>query len=212
MKNPKLSLVLIALGLAGAVSALALEHRRREADVSRMRDDLSALSRALGGARQEVAAGSAARRTVEVVTPSCEAPEPTPAAEGVRALPAAQRQLEITEIRDRFAAAFTEQRPDAAWSASARVTAQERIAAALPRTSELRSIECRSSMCRIETAHEDPEHYAQFVQDAFLDPDKHVWDGGFFSTPLEDSREGKLVTVAYLAREDEALPPVWQSP
>ncbi|WP_437284247.1 hypothetical protein [Sorangium sp. So ce406] len=46
---------------------------------------------------------------------------------------------------------------------------------------------------------------------AFHDPATKLWHGGSFATVLPDpDEEGRVVTVAYLARDGQSLPPVWQ--
>jgi hypothetical protein len=63
-------------------------------------------------------------------------------------------------------------------------------------------------MCRFETIHENLPAYQQFVQDAFLNPETKIWNGGFFTTELTDPVDGKLMIVSYLARDGEDLEPV----
>jgi hypothetical protein len=67
-------------------------------------------------------------------------------------------------------------------------------------------------MCRIETAHQDLDQYQQFVRRALMDPETKLWNGGFFATLLAEPTEGRVTTVAYLARDGEALPPMPDAP
>jgi hypothetical protein len=115
------------------------------------------------------------------------------------------------ELRVQLDHAFQDEAVDETWTVQAAATARTRMAAVLPETSRLRSIECRASMCRLETAHKDPESYGKFLVGAFHDPATRLWNAGGFSTPLADrDEEGRVVTVAFLAREGEALPQVGQ--
>ena len=83
-----------------------------------------------------------------------------------------------------------------------------REAAVLPPASELGAVECHASMCRIESRHEDAARYRQFAHSAFIDPETESWNGGFFSTAVPEPGSGRLLAVAYVAREGQELPPV----
>lgn len=103
---------------------------------------------------------------------------------------------------------FTADEKDHAWAREAESVAATKLRDLLPQGSELRSLQCRGSMCRIETMHADLTAYQQFVQSAALDPTTHLWNGGMFSTIVDDAPtpDGRLTTVAYIAREGEPLP------
>jgi hypothetical protein len=118
--------------------------------------------------------------------------------------------LQPAQLRDRMEGIFYDERVDASWADRALRLAQERIAGTLSDGSDVRSIECRSSMCRIETSHTDEQHYHQFLRKAFLDPETELWNGSVFSTPLDDASqaEGRIVVVAYLTRDGQAMPTV----
>jgi hypothetical protein len=122
------------------------------------------------------------------------------------------RRVEPAMIRERLDDYFARERPDPVWAPDAQRTAEARIVGAIPKTSEVRSIECRASMCRIETVHQDLDHYQQYVHRAFMDPETHLWNGGFFATLLGEPTEGRVTTVAYLARDGEALPSMPDAP
>ncbi|MCP3061089.1 hypothetical protein LXT21_20105 [Myxococcus sp. K38C18041901] len=80
------------------------------------------------------------------------------------------------------------------------------MSAALPDASHLRSIECRTRLCRIETEHADSEQSLSFMQKAFMSVERQVWNGAFVSVRGEPSVNGKISTVTYLAREGVDLP------
>ncbi|MGK3984788.1 hypothetical protein WME99_17210 [Sorangium sp. So ce136] len=121
-------------------------------------------------------------------------------------------RVEPAVIRERLDERFARERRDPAWTVDAQRTAESRVAGAIPETSEVRSIECRASMCRIETTHQDLNQYQQFVHRAFMNPETHLWNGGFFATLLGEPADGRVTTVAYLAREGEALPSIPDAP
>jgi hypothetical protein len=125
------------------------------------------------------------------------------------ALESAERPLiEPAEARDQLESAFLEEGTDPGWARQAERTVQEKLRGSMPDASAVRSIECRSSICRIETAHQDPGAYGQFVDSVFKSPETQIWNSSSFSTPLRSDDRGGMVIVSYLAREGEAHPPL----
>lgn len=123
----------------------------------------------------------------------------------------AQPSMAPEEVRLRLDQIFQRESIDRVWMSQALTTARAKLTQILPASSKLRAIECRDSMCRFETAHQEPESYRQFLISAFQDPATKLWNGGGFSTPLPDrDADGRVVTVAYLARDGQSLPFVWQ--
>lgn len=203
---------LLALTLTGGVVIYDLaDQHRHEAQLGQVRADLSSLSTAVAqtqrSASQERA--HAAHAPVVVAAPSIEAPlpkrapsDPTPSGS------ADEHRPDPAEVRVKIDAAFTREGVDPMWATQAQAMAQTRLAATLPETSTLRTIECHSSMCRFETIHEDADHVHQFVQRAFMNAETQIWNGGFFSTAVPEDGTDKLVIVSYLARDEEELDPV----
>lgn len=118
-----------------------------------------------------------------------------------------RRAFEPAEVEAQLHTAFASEEADSTWTTQAQATARTRLAAALPETSSLRSVECRSSMCRFETIHEDEGHIEQFMQKAFISGKTQIWNGGQFSTTVPEAGTGKLVVVSYLARDGKELHP-----
>jgi hypothetical protein len=211
----KISHALIALVpvVSAAVAAMVVVERRHEAaELRGLRAAVASLSASVDSSRQRAddreSVGAmlrqiAARPTQQEPVP----PTTTPAPEAPQA-----RAPTPAEVRDKLDGVFAGEQVDTKWAQEARAKAEGKLAAAMPATSALRSVECRASMCRVETVHEDLGSYRQFVEKAFQDPETRVWNGGFFSTPVDKRDDGTLVIVAYLAREGEALPPLAQAP
>ncbi|WP_437669358.1 hypothetical protein [Sorangium sp. So ce131] len=208
-----------AAAAIGAATMFVLERGRQQEEIARMRDDMGALSRDLDEARSEAASAAAVRRLARrIEAAERTSPAPPPAPEERAAAPtqpgdepegpaaAEQRTATMAEVSERLQDVFAGEGIDAQWTAAARETARDKLSAALPDSSSLRSLECRSSMCRIETEHADLEQFQRFVQGAFMDPQKKPWNGGFFAMPVSDPSDGKVVVVSYLAREGEPLP------
>jgi hypothetical protein len=111
------------------------------------------------------------------------------------------------EVRGRFDTVFTAERIDAAWHRGAADAVTRGLAAALPAGSAVRSVECRGTMCRIETSHTDPEAFRDYARRAFLDPDTRLTRSGFFASLAEPpTGGGDTVGVAFIAREGHELP------
>jgi hypothetical protein len=131
--------------------------------------------------------------------------------------PAGEAQLPAAEAAPRPAAAephvyaehlqsmFQSEPDDAGWSRSARQGAQERLAAAAPDPSVVRSLECRSSMCRLETSILGADDDVKLVRAALGERDNPTWSGAVFSR-IEEDASGRPVRVSYLFRAGTTLP------
>ncbi|WP_433926504.1 hypothetical protein AB3662_26660 [Sorangium cellulosum] len=213
----------VALALmGGAIIVQIVDGGRQRSELEALRASVSAPTRA-GEVnrersaprrdpppREDAAPGQAPAQAADARSPSPAAPDAEGPGEGAAEKPAAP-PMEPEEVRFRLDTVFHDESVDRAWTAGAQATAQRRLSAVLPETSRLRSIECRASLCRVESAHQDPDSYNRFVYGAFHDPATKLWNGGSFATVLPDpDEEGRVVTVAYLARDGHSLPPVWQ--
>jgi hypothetical protein len=179
-----------------------IDRGRQESELAELQGKLAALSTSARTLRTELAA----RRQMPQPAAASAAPriaeQPAPAEDPSHAGPP---PLDVIETRDQLEASFLRQHGDVRWSGEAQRTAATRLSAILPETSKLQSLECRASMCRIETAHQGLESYQLFVRNAFMNPETKLWNGGFFTMQLDDPVNGKLVTVSYLARDGEEL-------
>lgn len=188
--------------------AVQKERARAESirqDVARLREEMTA-------ARSAGDRGEALRSLWAAAAPAASAEpsrSPAPAAAEVpRQKDAPRPPLEPAQMRDRMERSFNTERVDQSWAGTAQRTAHERIPGALPEGSEVRSVECRSTLCRIETSHVNREHYATFLHKAFLEPETRLWNGGQMSIMLDDASqaEGRFVVVSYLAKDGQAVP------
>jgi hypothetical protein len=114
--------------------------------------------------------------------------------------------LEPPQLRDFLAAEFVRDPPDPLWIAQEREGAYAKVGAVIPDGSELRAIECRRSICRVETHHPDRHRYSQFLPDPLKSWTEFVAEGATASTTM-DSPPGDsgLTMVSYIARHG-ALP------
>jgi hypothetical protein len=200
--------VLMVGAVAGAWSLgsfIQQQHAREELQALSSRVEALAMApREQPPAREEAPTPVVREVRVEVPVPAPAAPvaEPQPLPGPV----AAPQPPPVEVVSDRIEERFGTEPPDTAWARDAEHTAAGGVRAALPEHSLLRSVECRASMCRIETEHADLDGSQSFVRTAFMTPGRQVWNGGFLSMRAGDSTDGKVVTVTYLAREGRELP------
>lgn len=111
------------------------------------------------------------------------------------------------EVRDRLQVFFNAEAVDSTWSREAAETLTKGIETRLPPGSRLHRVECRGTLCRIETSHLDADGFRTYAQSAFLSHETRVSSNGFFASLLGEPAAGASVTgVAYLAREGKQLP------
>jgi hypothetical protein len=196
----KRSILVVALAVTGAGVYLLLESRRTEpADVAT----------AASGARWTARAGASGDRGLPAATARPSAPVITADATGATDAPAAERARSVPpsgeEIHDRLETAFAADRPVAASGDLAR-DLDQRVRTVLPAGSTLRSLECRSAMCRLETVHAGPDEFRDFAQRAFLTRGSRITSGPVFTGLVPGQRPGEpVVAVAYVGRDDATL-------
>jgi hypothetical protein len=112
-------------------------------------------------------------------------------------------------LHDTLEEKFGSQASDGAWATEARRSLESKLAD-LPVASRLRSIECRSTLCRMETIHDRYSDARDFTNRFGLGPsDQRPWNGGFFTGPIsEDARTGTVTFVTYLVREGKEMPTI----
>lgn len=85
---------------------------------------------------------------------------------------------------------------------------EKRVRAVIPTGSSVRRMECRSSLCRIETVHPNLEEFRDFVQRGYLTLDfaTRVSNGPVFVALLAPPVEGQpVVGVAFLGLDGTTL-------
>ncbi|HRC54642.1 MAG TPA: hypothetical protein PKU97_01910 [Kofleriaceae bacterium] len=110
------------------------------------------------------------------------------------------------DVRDRISERFFSESVDSAWTQQAVGKLERILPPLLPAGSVMRRVECRSSMCRVESAHQGIDEFGTFVRNAFAS-DSGISEGGFFAGVLAEPQPGQpVVTVAYVARRGHSLP------
>ena len=111
------------------------------------------------------------------------------------------------EVRDGFDAWFHAEAVDLAWSQRTTDALTRGLQAVLPAGSRLQRLECRGTLCRVETSHANLDEFHSYARDAFNNRETRVTTSGAFASLLGDpSRGGPMVSVAFLAREGTQLP------
>lgn len=118
---------------------------------------------------------------------------------------AAAGERDVEKLRETMESNFAVQPVGRNWGDGAATEVRTKVVARLPKDSQLRSIECRESMCRLETSHHDEETYRAFVSRSLSSPDFN-WQGTMAFVPLRTDSSGEITTVAYLMRPGY-LPP-----
>lgn len=195
-----------ALVVVGSTFAIHQWNERERASATR------AVPAPADAARETPVTAAMVRRVLETATPAAntvpaEAPvehRPNSQSDEAGEHPVPPAAMEPEEIRVRIGSRFEDEQPDRAWTSTAEELVRTRLAPRLPEGSTLISVECRSSMCRLLSAHSGPDSYKKFLEAAFKNPESQPWNGASFATPTpERDRDGNVITVAYLAREGQ---------
>jgi len=115
---------------------------------------------------------------------------------------------DFAPIHDALEAAFAQELHEGAWSIDAQRTAEASLSATLPPRTAIKSIDCHSTLCRIETIHDGYQDAKVFVSH-LVEPGQRPWNGAFYTGPIaRDSGTGVVTFVTYLAREGAAMPTI----
>jgi hypothetical protein len=152
-------------------------------------------------------------------------PAETASGQGDGSAPAGQGEDELQtpdaeESRDAQQEAYSEEKiaqaldsrfgaeaVDPAWADGAAREATRAISADLPDGTTIEKVECRQSMCRVDTVHENAGAFRSFVTDALLSHDRQLWNGGITSS-LRETTDSGVTAVTYIAKDGEAIPAI----
>jgi hypothetical protein len=204
-------ILVVAVALA-ALSTLLWERHDRAEDSARMEQELKALAQRVELQSQQSASEvGATRRRFEqlaVTTPATVAPVARPlfpAADPQSVAPASPAAVDIDPeaMADHLESSFFHEGPDHEWAELARRSIQEKVVSLLPEGSSIRSLECQSTLCRMELIHGNNETYRQFQHRQFQDGP--LWKGASVTRTEKGPRDGEILTVSYFAREGYPL-------
>lgn len=118
-------------------------------------------------------------------------------------------QLSMEEMQTGLDRMFYAAPRDRSWGAEAEGTLGNALHRTISGGSQVESINCNGSLCRIETTHASTGDYHKFVEGSLNGPEAGLWNGAAFSSVVHDER-GELTVVSFVAREGTALPEVTQ--
>lgn len=100
---------------------------------------------------------------------------------------------------------FFDESIDILWAEGATARLQKELASKLPRGAQLISVECRSTMCRGESSHEDEQSYDSFAR-AVIAPNNDSATGGILVVRDGQEADQSLRGIAFIARGNHDLP------
>lgn len=200
-----------AAGLVAAGAVLHLQHEQRAADAELVRLRVLVEGKPIegglpagsadGGAAVSALARRTARQEVRRALAEQGAGRSADTADETDGIGAAPAVPDIEESRDRVLTAFADEPFDRAWGPVSSGELDRMVRAALPAGSRLIGVECRSTMCRLNLVHADPQAQSPFLRKAFRD-----WPGSIFVA--EEHRDGNSLAVALIAARPGHEPPI----
>jgi len=112
---------------------------------------------------------------------------------------------EMKNIHDTMESQFGQENTDPKWSRSADSEIRTKVNSRLPKESRFTSLECRTSMCRLEISHRDAQTYREFVNKTLSAAD-FQWPGPMNFAILRTLPSGEVDAVAYLVRPGYSQP------
>ena len=171
-------------------------------DVAQLRAELEELKQSVkvseGFARAAVQSVAPIRAVDQKSARSVAEGEPSPGA-------APTSGPDDREITRRLEQRFADEKTDPGWSKPSQQIITTHVHQGIPPESKVKSIECRRTMCRVESQHPSFDVYKKFLDEALLFP-HGGWDGPVMTSVL--SRSPEVKAVGYLFRAGEDLEPL----
>jgi hypothetical protein len=137
-------------------------------------------------------AGSARAATTHAIPPDLHVP--------AAAAPSLEDRRAFLEL------SFSRQPADVGWSKKATQQVREIFNAVNSRQTSVRSVDCRSTLCRAELEHENEgEAHHVLNQLLYMNPE-HSWNGAWEGGKQEVAPDGTTKNILFFAREGTAMP------
>jgi hypothetical protein len=217
MKSSNVATILLVLTTAGGMAAYVKSERgRSDKEMSQLRDKVAMLTDSMNRDEQVDRAASTNAPTQRTPVPYGDRGPPTIALSasatsvgpGVASTDKPLRRAPAPgAVRNGLEVAFISDQPDPKWGTLERGTLMKKFDSVLSDNSSITSLDCRSSMCRMQTRHADLGAFKKFLQSAFIDANSYVVNGAAHVSLLSDpSAQGPVDAVEFLAREGRNLP------
>jgi hypothetical protein len=95
---------------------------------------------------------------------------------------------------------FRAEARDPKWSDQGTAEATRALAHDLPGGTKLGKVECRFTMCRVESSHAGVDAFQAFVSSSLLSRGRQLWNAGFSSYVVDQSPSG-VTALTFIARE-----------
>lgn len=123
--------------------------------------------------------------------------------------PASEPPPTMEQLSENLQDTFEEHGDDPAWSRGAEQQIREGFYSSIDGRTSLSSVHCNSTMCRIESDHDDMASFQTFAEGTVLNPGNGLWNGAIFTAVVDGEDDDRSVTaLTFIAREGEPLPGV----
>ncbi|MBU8900694.1 hypothetical protein KRR26_34305 [Corallococcus sp. M34] len=117
---------------------------------------------------------------------------------------AAPSDFDSAAMRAHLESVFSAQATDRDWAAESTRLVRTRLSVDLPNSTEVRGLECHSSLCRLEIAYSDEAMSHGALTE--LGPTKRWWNGPSIVQTTRDSSAKTTTLIAYLIRPGFPVP------
>lgn len=111
--------------------------------------------------------------------------------------------LSLAEFHAPMQAAFDRQNVDPNWAASSESKIYTSIAKVLGESTTIRSVSCRTTICRMELEHPDEAEFRSFLGRY---TGERFWPGEIAGGRLKEEPDGRVVTAIYMGKVGTPLP------
>jgi hypothetical protein len=204
----------LAVPLLGGIAYLAIRGREQDRAIAAMRNDIAA--HRIAAAEPERTRSAYEPIPIEprrgpplAVSATGEASAPTESDEVPSEHSAASAPKTPEDRRARFDFFLNKGLANTREARELTRTVTGRLNAVLPKTATVTSIDCRSTMCRIEALFENNgESFMPFFDSAFKNPDTRLTSGATYVSGKGLDGHGRTILVTYLAADGESLPDI----
>lgn len=211
----RITYIMAASALGGlCITVQAMKLQDRGARIEALEARLSALSELVLHERQCcLAAHPYASATASDRERRAEPPEAVAVSRGDRTLAAPTDALagaeatqdELDEPESELELQFEREEADSRWARGAEHAIEDKLVRQASHLETVSSVECRASMCRIETIHKTPADILPFFGTTFADPTTRIWETQTVLQSRADDESDETVVVSYVTREGPAV-------